>query len=263
MKKLILIIFCLPIILFGQTTSLFSEDFSSGLPADWYVANYGTCTDGFLLEDISTYQYGLDPSITGSFMVAESYNDLIGPCGQDVEIYTPAFDASLCDSVFVDWSMDFNPFATGNDVLRMYVWDGSVDNLLWEIDYALAGSYYDNITDYVTSTFTQVGFSYSGYDGLFFALDNVELTCLVNAPLVSWDCDGAGTCTDPGTGMGMYPTLATCNTACVVNSVEEQSISKRLIKITDLLGREVKGSNNEVLFYIYDDGSVEKRVVLE
>jgi len=37
----------------------------------------------------------------------------------------------------------------------------------------------------------------------------------------------------------------------------------KLVKVTDLLGRETKGTKNEVLFYIYDDGTVEKRIVIE
>ena len=51
----------------------------------------------------------------------------------------------------------------------------------------------------------------------------------------------------------------------VVNSVgiEEQASNKKLLKTTDLLGREIKGTKNEVLFYIYDNGAVEKRIVIE
>ena len=36
--------------------------------------------------------------------------------------------------------------------------------------------------------------------------------------------------------------------------------SKYLIKVTDVLGRETKGTKNEPLFYIYDDGSVERKL---
>ena len=36
-----------------------------------------------------------------------------------------------------------------------------------------------------------------------------------------------------------------------------------LLKVTDLLGREAKGSKNEPLLYLYDDGTVEKRIVIE
>ncbi len=36
-----------------------------------------------------------------------------------------------------------------------------------------------------------------------------------------------------------------------------------LFKITDILGRKTKETKNEPLFYIYDDGTVEKRIVIE
>ena len=41
---------------------------------------------------------------------------------------------------------------------------------------------------------------------------------------------------------------------------------KQLIKITDLLGRTVTNSQslkNTPLFYIYNDGTVEKRIIIE
>ena len=38
---------------------------------------------------------------------------------------------------------------------------------------------------------------------------------------------------------------------------------KRLIKIVDLLGREYKDLKNQPIFYIYDDGSVERRIVIK
>ena len=39
--------------------------------------------------------------------------------------------------------------------------------------------------------------------------------------------------------------------------------NRKLQKVTDLLGRETKGKKNQPLFYIYDDGTVEKRVVID
>ena len=38
--------------------------------------------------------------------------------------------------------------------------------------------------------------------------------------------------------------------------------NKKLLKVTDLLGRETKATN-QLLFYIYDDGTVEKKIVIE
>ena len=45
-------------------------------------------------------------------------------------------------------------------------------------------------------------------------------------------------------------------------SVEEYNLTRELFKVTDLLGRETK-QTNQPLFYIYDDGTVEKRIVIE
>jgi Leucine-rich repeat (LRR) protein len=45
-------------------------------------------------------------------------------------------------------------------------------------------------------------------------------------------------------------------------AVNELVNSKNVIKVTDLLGRETKATN-QLLFYIYNDGTVEKKVVIE
>jgi hypothetical protein len=41
------------------------------------------------------------------------------------------------------------------------------------------------------------------------------------------------------------------------------SSNRKLIGIFDVLGRQNKGIKNELLFYIYDDGTVEKKIILE
>ena len=49
----------------------------------------------------------------------------------------------------------------------------------------------------------------------------------------------------------------------IPNSIEDISFTKgRLFKIVDILGREAKGTNQPLL-YLYDDGTVEKRIVIE
>jgi len=58
------------------------------------------------------------------------------------------------------------------------------------------------------------------------------------------------------------------DTSCVtttivgVNDFDMNETERLLLKITDLLGRETK-QTNQPLFYIYDDGTVEKRIVVE
>ena len=71
---------------------------------------------------------------------------------------------------------------------------------------------------------------------------------------------GGPPCT-PGIVPDDYDTI----TFNVVTSVgiEEQTTKKELLYTTDLLGRETKDINNQLLFYIYDDGTVEKRIIVE
>jgi Leucine-rich repeat (LRR) protein len=47
---------------------------------------------------------------------------------------------------------------------------------------------------------------------------------------------------------------------CSGTSVEEHTTNKELLRTIDILGRETK---NNPLFYIYDDGTVEKRIIIE
>ena len=42
-----------------------------------------------------------------------------------------------------------------------------------------------------------------------------------------------------------------------------QYTDRRLVKITDVLGRDIIPNSNIPLFYIYSDGSVEKKVILD
>ena len=49
----------------------------------------------------------------------------------------------------------------------------------------------------------------------------------------------------------------------IISSIEEINNTKRLNKITDVLGRETNEEYNTTLFYIYDDGTLEKRIVIE
>ena len=46
-------------------------------------------------------------------------------------------------------------------------------------------------------------------------------------------------------------------------SLQEFASEKKVFKITDILGRETKEIKNETLFYIYDDGTVEKKIIIE
>jgi len=46
-------------------------------------------------------------------------------------------------------------------------------------------------------------------------------------------------------------------------AIDEIIKDKRIVKITDILGRETNYKHNTPLFYIYDDGTVDKRLTIE
>ena len=49
---------------------------------------------------------------------------------------------------------------------------------------------------------------------------------------------------------------------CPPSAIEEHFTKKELLKVNDILGRETK-QTNQPLFYIFDDGTVKKRIVIE
>ena len=66
--------------------------------------------------------------------------------------------------------------------------------------------------------------------------------------------------------MGTYASLSACQSNCIVSSTNEFSgiISRKLIKIVDVYGREINAiKENQTLFYFYDDGTIEKKYISE
>ena len=52
------------------------------------------------------------------------------------------------------------------------------------------------------------------------------------------------------------------STNCSTTSIKDYIINKELLKVTDLLGRETK-QTNQPLIYLYDDGTVEKKITID
>jgi len=72
---------------------------------------------------------------------------------------------------------------------------------------------------------------------------------------------------------GFYSVIITNDLGCSQNisfnlnepstSTGEFSTYKDLLKVTDILGREVDEKRNTLLFYIYNDGTVERKIIIE
>jgi hypothetical protein len=48
---------------------------------------------------------------------------------------------------------------------------------------------------------------------------------------------------------------------CPISNIENNSSKKKLLKIIDVLGRTESNRKNNILFYIYSDGTVEKKII--
>ena len=64
-------------------------------------------------------------------------------------------------------------------------------------------------------------------------------------------------------GNGFFMDNVKVNGTNVSLTPSVNSENKKLIKIVDVLGRVVEKSRNTLLFYIYDDGSVEEKIFVE
>jgi hypothetical protein len=90
--------------------------------------------------------------------------------------------------------------------------------------------------------------------------DQTNFETTGSAP-ASWDCDGQGNCSDPGTGAGFYNSLAACAAACIPPLFVDETISKlsvypnpvkdvltingiyKSVEIYDIYGKLVLSSN--------------------
>ena len=79
----------------------------------------------------------------------------------------------------------------------------------------------------------------------------------------SWNCIN-NACVDPLDGSGFFTDSLSCISSCIQTEISDQinNSKQELIRIIDVLGRETT-QTNQPLFYIYDDGTVEKRIVIE
>ena len=95
----------------------------------------------------------------------------------------------------------------------------------------------------------------------FYAYDNPNLTC-INVDDATWSTVNWPVVSPPLPNFVFDPQQYFSNNCSATTSIQELNTNKKLLKVTDLLGRETKATN-QVLIHIYDDGTIEKKIVLE
>lgn len=84
----------------------------------------------------------------------------------------------------------------------------------------------------------------------------------------TWNCFQSAGCQWAGSNPsnpGQFTNLSDCQAFCTPASIDtiDGNKNKILIKVVDILGRETSINSNEILFFIYENGTVEKRIILE
>ena len=84
----------------------------------------------------------------------------------------------------------------------------------------------------------------------------------LNDPCYAWVISVDDYCCDNAWDTICQLTYDHCDGSYTGPLLKREQVEKELIMITDLLGRQTKEDKNKLLFYIYDDGTVEKKIKL-
>ena len=97
--------------------------------------------------------------------------------------------------------------------------------------------------------------------GPYTTIDECEAVCVSTED--TWDCID-NSCVGVNDGTGLFNTIEGCQEFCNTTSIKGfNNSNKKLKKITNLLGQETPIRKNSPMFYIYDDGTVEKKIIIE
>ena len=244
---------------------------------------YGTLTPTFDCTQMDIFEANNDFNILSfqsSYLNNNYFPELIDSLSY-WEAYTP--DGNICGLYPMNGNFSFQNFGLGgspsdsmNICFYVYLYDNyyqhdlsvspqqgslcsSCDLFFWD------GSNW--VTQLINTTYDcdLVNGCYDPGTGLgtYTSLSACQSNCVIPT---TYDCDLVSGCFDPGTGLGTYASLSACQSNCIVSSTNEYSgiISRKLMKIVDVYGREINTlKENQTLFYIYDDGTVEKKIIIE
>ena len=274
MKKLILILIALPMIGFGQNVNIPDANFKAYL-----VGNSAINTNGDTEIQVSEATV-----FNGSIYCPNmSISDLTG-----IEAFT-ALTNLYCGenqltSLNVSDNTDLNELDCHNNLLTNLDLSGATalthlscnDNQLTSFDLSQNTAletllcWNNQLTSLDVSNhfpletlacynnqLSSLDISYMNYMDMYFIANNNSNLYCINVDDVTWST--ANWTVSNGNIDAQHYFSTNCSGS---TSIQEHTTNKELLKVTDLLGRETKRTN-QPLFYIYDDGTVEKRIVIE
>ena len=250
MKKLLIILVCLPLIGFGQNINIPDANFKAYL-----VGNSSINTNGD-----SEIQVSEASSFNGEINCYNmNISDLSG-----VESFTDLTNLTCSNNQLTSIDLSYNTALTslncGNNQLTSIDVSGATALSFLRVSE-------NQLTILDVSTNTALTYLYCLYNQLInldlrngnnININYVSLSENPNLFCINVDDDSYSNVN----WINIDPQSYFSNNCSGTTNIEEHTTNKELLKVTDLLGRETK-ETNQPLFYIYDDGTVEKRIVIE
>ena len=203
-----------------------------------------------------------------------AYTDtLLTSGGCDSVVYT-----NISLSAPITWQQTFSLCDGESVVVGSNTYNSTGDY----IDTLIASNGCDSIVSTNVTVGTQLNINistsaYTSYNISCFGCNDGWISITVSGGIppysYSWD-NGATSDSIYDLYAGSYSVTVTDGAGCPVSSssvltepaptsVEENVKVKNLLRVTDVLGREINDVKRRTLLYIYDDGTVEKKIVLE
>jgi hypothetical protein len=165
--------------------------------------------------------------------------------------------------------LNYNPSANTEDFSCIAYIYGCMDNTALNYD-PLANTDNGSCIEVVMGCLDPGAYNYESTANV-----NDSLSCLYNAncitgagnpywlndPCYAWVISVDDYCCENEWDTICQATYDYCDGTWVGPLLTRVQVKKELIMITDLLGRETKEIKNQLLFYIYNDGSVEKKTI--
>jgi hypothetical protein len=203
----------------------------------------GICWKESIAQDSTLNLFSPDnshPSIYGSYLAACSFYSTIfkkpslgsGYIPNGIDTSTAIFLQTIASNTVLDslsvWNIfnaDFNSMIIGDSVIFDNI-SSNYENFFWDFGDGNSSTDYSPVHTYLSGGSYDVTLVSSTNNGC--VVDTVTSTIIITIP----------------------------------SALNEYKYAKKLIRIIDMLGRETNHIN-QPLFYIYDDGTVEKKIIFE
>jgi len=255
---------CIPVILGCMESLAFNFDPLANTPDTCIPLIYG-CTDPTMFNfsvSANTDDGGCEPYVFGcTDSIMFNYNPL---ANSDNNSCIPFISGCTDPSM-----LNYNPSANTEDFSCIAYIYGCMDNNALNYD-PLANTDNGSCIEVVMGCLDPNAYNYESTANV-----NDSLSCLYNAncitgagnpywlndPCYAWVISVDDYCCENEWDTICQATYDYCDGTWIGPLLTRTQTKKELIMITDLLGRPAKQKKNELLFYIYNDGTVEKKLI--